>query len=86
MQTNITNTALQRPSPSLLINRTTLWDNSAKDDDNNLEKCVAPLTDHAWQSVSSLKDVIDSKYGFNINNVRIVFLINDCQGNLFYFI
>ena len=58
-------------SPSLLIDRTTLWDNSSKDDDNNKEKCVAPLNDNAWQSVSSLKDIIDSKYGLNISNVRI---------------
>ncbi|CAF0823487.1 unnamed protein product [Adineta steineri] len=55
-------------STSLLINRTTLWENSSKDDDNNLEKCVAPLNNHAWQSVSSLKDLIDSKYGLNNND------------------
>ncbi len=65
MQTNITT----QTSSSLLIDRTTLWDNSSKDDDNNQEKCVAPLTDHAWRSVSSLKDLIDSKYGLNTINV-----------------
>jgi hypothetical protein len=73
MQTNITTETLQQPSPSLLINRTTLWDNSSKDDENNQEKCVAPLTDHVWESVNSLKDLVDSKYGFNINNVRFCF-------------
>jgi hypothetical protein len=68
MQTSIT-TEPALTSSSLLINRTTLWDNSSKDDDdNNLEKCVAPLTDNAWKSISSLKDLIDTKYGSNINN------------------
>jgi hypothetical protein len=74
MQTSITTETVQT-SPSLLIDRTTLWDNSSKDDDNNLEKCVAPLTDNAWKSVGSLKDLIDAKYGLNINNVRVVFLL-----------
>jgi hypothetical protein len=71
MQTNITTEILQT-SPSLLIDRTTLWDNSSKDDENQ-EKCVAPLNDNAWKSISLLKDLVDSKYGSNINNVRIVF-------------
>jgi hypothetical protein len=72
MQTSIT-TEPVLTSPSLLIDRTTLWDNSSKDDDNNLEKCVAPLPDNAWKSIGSLKDLIDGKYGLNINNVRLVF-------------
>jgi hypothetical protein len=59
-------------SPSLLIDRTTLWDNSSKDDVNNQEKCVAPLNDNSWKSISSLKDLIDSKYGLNPSNVRIL--------------
>ncbi|CAF2667930.1 unnamed protein product [Rotaria sp. Silwood2] len=66
MQTNLS-TETSQTSLSLLINRTTLWDNSSKDDDNKQEKCVAPLTDNAWQSVSSLQDLIDSKYGLNTN-------------------
>ena len=70
MQTNLITETLPSPSTSLLIDRATLWDNSSKDDDNNLEKCVAPLNDQAWQSVGSLKDLIDSKYGLNINHVR----------------
>ncbi|CAF4611772.1 unnamed protein product [Rotaria sp. Silwood2] len=66
MQTNLS-TETSQTSLSLLINRTTLWDNSSKDDDNKQEKCVAPLTDNVWQSVSSLQDLIDSKYGLNTN-------------------
>lgn len=73
MQTNLATETLQ-PSVSALIDRTTLWDNSPKDDDNKKEKCVAPLTDHAWQSVSSLQDLIDSKYGLHTNNVRDIAL------------
>jgi len=52
-------------SPSNLIDRTTLWDNSIQDDDHLSEKCVAPLTDQAWQSVSSLKDLVEHKYGLH---------------------
>jgi len=69
MQTNLTSETFSTTS-SLLIDRTTLWDNSSKDDDNNQEKCVAPLNDHAWKSISSLKDLIDTKYGLNSTNVR----------------
>jgi hypothetical protein len=76
MQSSIA-TELVPTSPSLLINRTTLWDNSSKDDDNNLEKCVAPLTDHAWQSISSLKDYIDTKYGLKKHSVRMLSLTID---------
>lgn len=60
---------------SLLIDRTTLWDNSSKDDDNNLEKCVAPLNDQSWISIGSIKDLIDTKYGLNLINVRLKFYI-----------
>ena len=67
MQINTSTEELQ----SSLIDRTTLWDNSLKDDDNK-EKCVAPLTDQAWQTISSLNKLIDSKYGLNTNNVNII--------------
>ena len=70
MQTNLMTETLPSSSATLLIDRTTLWDNSSKDDDNNLEKCVASLNDQAWQSVGSLKDLIDSKYGLSINQIR----------------
>lgn len=75
MQTSIA-TEPSQSSSSLLINRATLWDNSSKEDDNNLEKCVAPLTDNAWKSVSTLKDAIDGKYGLISTNVRIVFRLS----------
>ncbi|CAF1240799.1 unnamed protein product [Rotaria sordida] len=75
MQRNLSNEILQT-SLSVLIDRTTLWDNSSKDDDNKQEKCVAPLTDNAWQSVGSIQDLIDSKYGLNTyknsNNNEII--------------
>ncbi|CAF5001284.1 unnamed protein product, partial [Rotaria sp. Silwood1] len=75
MKTNLSTETLQT-SLSLLIDRTTLWDNSSKNDDNKQIKCVAPLTDNAWQSISSLQDLIDSKYGLNtyknFNNNEII--------------
>ena len=72
MQPNVA-TEPSQPSPSLLIERTTLWDNSSKDDETNPEKCVAPLTDHAWQTVGSLKELIDTKYGLNSHQVSNLF-------------
>ena len=71
MQPNLANGTLQATS-TLLIDRTTLWDNSTKDDDNNREKCVSPLTDSAWQSVSLLKDAIEAKYGLSPHQVTLV--------------
>ncbi|CAF3827309.1 unnamed protein product [Rotaria magnacalcarata] len=67
MQPNSSTDSLQS-SLSSLIDRTTLWDNSPKNDDNKHDKCVAPLNDSAWQSVSLLNDLIESKYGSNTNN------------------
>jgi hypothetical protein len=49
-----------------------LWDNSSRDEEKNQEKCVAPLNDHAWKSISSIKDLIDSKYGLNSTHVRLI--------------
>lgn len=60
---------IQQTSASLLIERATLWDNSSKDEQNNAEKCVAPLNDNAWQSINTLKDLIDQKYGFSLSAV-----------------
>lgn len=68
MQTNSTNEFLTHSSSSVLIDRTTLWDNSSKDENNQEIKCVAPLNDQTWKSISSLKDLVDSKYGLNLNN------------------
>ncbi len=71
MQTSMT-TDTSSTSPSLLIDRTSLWDNSSRDEEKNQEKCVAPLNDHAWKSISSIKDLIDSKYGLNSTHVRLI--------------
>lgn len=68
MQTNSPNEFLTNSSSSVLIDRTTLWDNSSKDENNQEIKCVAPLNDQTWKSISSLKDLVDSKYGLNSNN------------------
>lgn len=72
MQANLTSD-IPQTSSSLLIDRTTLWDNSSKDNENSQEKCVAPLNDQTWKSISSLKDLIDTKYGLNPTNVRFIF-------------
>lgn len=69
MHPNLSTDQLQA-AVSLLIDRTTLWDNTPKDDDNKKEKCVAPLNDNAWQSIGSLNELIESKYGLTTNNVR----------------
>lgn len=57
-------------SPSILIDRTTLWDNSVQDDDRLREKCVAALTDQVWQSVGALKDLVEQKYVLHPSRVR----------------
>ncbi|CAF1615547.1 unnamed protein product, partial [Didymodactylos carnosus] len=60
-------------SDSVLIDKTTLWDNlsvpirnvneidlNVKDDTK--DECLAPLSDKQWQSVCAIKDMIDIKY------------------------
>jgi len=68
MQTNLISEIQSNPSSSVLIDRTTLWDNSSKDENNQEIKCVAPLNDSTWKSISLLKDLVETKYGLNLNN------------------